>query len=130
MKTPTVAPPLEAVKSLTRAWMRKDANGMSRWLTDDITEIGPAFEAGLAGKKQFFRMYRNYLKGPREVLSYRILRPRTILLSSSLTLVYFRYRMRARAAGRIVESRGKESMLCQKSQGSWRIRFIHWHRDR
>jgi ketosteroid isomerase-like protein len=130
MRAQPVVSPLEAVRKLTSAWVAKDAMGMSRWLTEDITELGPAFESELRGKKKFFRLYRDYLNGQLEVLSYTILRPHTIRLSSSLALVYFHYRMRTRASGRIEDSRGKESMLCEKSSRRWRIRFIHWHRDK
>jgi hypothetical protein len=121
--------PLDAIRNLTSAWMRKDADGMARWLTEDILEIGPAFEEALAGQRQFFRKYREYLRGPLEILSYRIVSPRVARLGARLALVHFRYRMRTRS-GRIVEdSQGKESMLVQRKGGSWRVRYIHWHRD-
>jgi hypothetical protein len=121
--------PLQAVKKLTQAWVLKDPAEMSRRSTDDITEIGPAFEVALAGKRMFFRKYQDYLSGPQEVLSYKILRPRTIRLSRSLAIVHFHYRMRTRTGVQIEDSHGKESMLCEKLRGAWRVKFIHWHRD-
>ncbi len=124
-----VRSPLEAVKRLTDEWMHKNPVGMSRWLTDGIVEIGPAFDSALAGKRMFFAKYQDYLNGPLEILSYRILQPKTIRLSSSQAMVFFRYRMRTRTAARIADTHGKESMLCQQTRGTWRIRFIHWHQD-
>lgn len=124
-----VRSPLDAVRRLTDEWMHKSPAGMSRWLTDDIVEIGPAFDSALAGKRMFFAKYQDYLNGPLEIVSYKILHPRTIRLSSSQAMLYFRYRMRTRNAGRSVDSHGKESMLCQQTRGIWRIRFIHWHQD-
>ncbi len=129
MKKPMIGSPLEAVKNLTDAWLRKDAAGMSHWLTDDITETGPAFRTALSGKKRFFAAYRTYLNGSLEIPSYKILGPKTIMLSSSLAMVYFCYRMRTRTGGKMEDSQGKESMLCQRTGGAWRISFIHWHRD-
>ncbi len=124
-----VQSPLDAVRRLTDEWTHKSRAGMSRWLADDIVEIGPAFDSALAGKRMFFSKYQDYLNGPLEILSYKILQPRTIRLSSSQAMVYFRYRMRTRTAASIVDSHGKESMLCQQSRGAWRVRFIHWHQD-
>ena len=98
-------------------------------MTDDIIEIGPTYEGALAGKRMFFRKYRNYLNGPLEILSYKIVRPKTIPLSASLALVHFNYRMRTGAGDLVEDSQGKESILCQRSGGSWRVKFIHWHRD-
>jgi hypothetical protein len=121
--------PLQAIRNLTSAWIRKDAAGMSRWLTDDITEMGPSFEVALVGKRMFFHKYQDYLNGPQEILSYNILRPKTISLSTSLGIVYFLYRMRTRTGDQVEDSYGKESMLCQMSRGTWRVKFIHWHRD-
>jgi hypothetical protein len=121
--------PLQAIRNLTSAWTRKDAAGMSRWLTDEITEMGPSFEVALAGKRMFFRKYQDYLNGPQEILSYKILRPKTIPLSTSLAIVYFGYSMRTRTGGQVEDSHGKESILCQMSRGTWRVKFIHWHRD-
>jgi len=129
IKKQEVRSPLQAVKNLTNAWVLKYPAGMSRWLTDDITEIGPSFEVALTGKKMFFRKYQDYLNGPLEILSYKILRPRTILLSKSSAIVYTRYSMRTRTGDRIEDSHGKESMLCQRVGASWRVKFIHWHRD-
>jgi hypothetical protein len=45
--------PMAAVRKLTDAWIAKDPVEMSRWLTDDITEIGPAFPGALVGKVNF-----------------------------------------------------------------------------
>jgi len=129
IKKQLVMSPLQAVKNLTQAWVLKDPAEMSRWLTDDITELGPTFEVALAGKRMFFRKYRAYLDGSQETLSYKILRPRTIPLSKSLAIVYFGYRMRTRIGDQIEDSHGKESMLCEKSRGTWQVKFIHWHRD-
>ncbi len=129
MKEPIIGSPLGAVKNLTDAWIRKDAAGMSDWLMDDITETGPAFHTALSGKKKFFAAYRDYLNGSQEILSYKILGPRIITLSSSLAMVYFCYRMRTRTGGKIEDSKGKESMLCRRTGGVWRVSFIHWHRD-
>ena len=121
--------PLGAIRSLTKAWMNKDAEGMSRRLTDDIVEIGPAFPEALCGKKHFFRRYRKYLTGQRRVVSYRILHPRTLPLSRSIIQVHFRYTMRVEDSGAIEDSRGKESMVVVRSRTRWRVRFIHWHQD-
>ena len=121
--------PLDAIRKLTDAWVRKDAVEMARWLTDDILEIGPAFADALSGQKQFFRKYREYLRGPLEVVSYRILRPQTVLLTARLALVHFHYRMRTRSGNILENSRGKESMLVQRTGRRWRVRYIHWHRD-
>jgi hypothetical protein len=123
------ATPLGAIRKLTDAWMQKDVIGMSRWLTDDILEIGPAFPDALSGQKQFFGKYRKYFRGTLEVVSYRILRPRTVLLTARLALVHFQYRMRTRTGKTEEDSRGKESMLVQRYRGRWRVRYIHWHRD-
>ena len=121
--------PLDAIRNLTSAWMNKDAAAMARWLTEDILEIGPAFDTALSGQMQFFRKYRQYLHGPLEILSYRILAPRTVMLSTRLALVHFRYRMRTRSGRNTESSCGKESMLVQRKGSQWRVRYIHWHRD-
>ncbi len=121
--------PIDAIRHLTRAWTKKDAAEMARWLTPDIIEIGPAFEEVLSGQRHFFRKYRAYLRGPLEVISYRILRPQIKMLSPRLALVYFRYGMRTRSGAADERSRGKESMLVQLNRGRWRVRCIHWHRD-
>jgi len=121
--------PLGAIRHLTDAWMRKNASEMSRWLTGDIVEIGPAFIGALEGKESFFRKYETYMLGPCEICSYEILRPKTIWLGVRRALVYFHYRMRTRQDGRIEESRGKESMLVEKICKNWRVKFIHWHQD-
>ncbi len=122
--------PIDAIRNLTGAWMRKDAAEMSRWLTPDILEIGPAFPEALSGQKHFFARYRPYLHGRIEVVTYSIRKPQTTMLGRRLALVHFQYRMRTRN-GKVVEtSSGKESMLVQRLRGRWRVRYIHWHRDR
>lgn len=121
--------PLDAIRNLTAAWMRKDADEMARWLSDDILEIGPAFPRSLSGKKEFFTNYRSYLTGPRRILSYRIISPQVAMLGARLALVDFRYRMRTRSKGITEDSRGKESMLVQYRGSRWCVRYIHWHRD-
>src|SRR5512138_2272055 len=121
--------PLSAVRKLTKAWIRKDAAGMSRWLTDDITEIGPAFESALTGRKGFFRRYQGYFNVNVQVTEYRILQPRTMQLSPTLALVYFHYRMRTQKGKLVRDSRGKESMVAEKNRDGWRIKFLHWHED-
>jgi hypothetical protein len=50
--------PMSAVRKLTDAWISKDPVEMSRWLSDDITEIGPAFPGPLVGKVKFLRRYK------------------------------------------------------------------------
>jgi hypothetical protein len=102
---------------------------MARWLADDIVEIGPAFKEALEGKKRFFRKYHAYLSGSQEILSYRILRPRTIRISERAVIIHFHYRMRTREKGRIENSQGKESILVERHRANWRVRFIHWDRD-
>src|SRR5262245_66000908 len=86
--------PLETINKLTDAWMRKDFQGMSRQLSDDITELGPAFPKPLVGKRDFFRKYEAYFAGSRQIDSYRILSPRLVRLAPHLALVHFRYRMK------------------------------------
>ncbi len=102
---------------------------MARWLTPDILEIGPTFRAALSGKDRFFAAYRSYLCGPLQVVTYRILRPQTAMLSRRLALVHFQYRMLTRSGRAVDSSHGKESMLVQRIGGRWRVRYIHWHRD-
>jgi len=102
---------------------------MSLWLAADITEIGPAFRTALRGKADFFDKYRPYLERPPKILSYRILRPKVISLSARFSLIYFSYRMKMARKGKVESSRGKESMLLEKVQGRWLVRFIHWHND-
>jgi len=121
--------PLDAIRNLISAWMRKDAAEMARWLTHDILEIGPAFSKALSGQDHFFALYRPYLRGSLDVVSYRILRPQTAMLSPRLALVHFLYRMRTRSGKAVEDSHGKESMLVQRTRGRWRVRYIHWHRD-
>jgi len=121
--------PLGAIQSLTDAWVRKDAAGMFGWLSDEIIEIGPAFKKALSGKAAFFRHYKNYLTGQLEILSYRIIRPRTVHVSERLAIVYFGYRMQTRENGHVEDSHGKESILVERPRGKWRVRLIHWHRD-
>jgi hypothetical protein len=118
-----------AVHRLTDAWISKDPVEMSRWLSDDITEIGPAFSGALMGKVNFLRKYEAYFSGPLEIVFYRIVVPRTIFLSARLAVVYFSYHMRTRAEKQVERSRGKESMLLEKTRGRWTVRFIHWHQD-
>jgi hypothetical protein len=121
--------PLQAIQELARAWIQKDAAGMSEHLSDDIVEIGPAYTEPLKGKKHFFSKYRAYLESPLQILSYKILQPHTVMLSEREELVYFKYRMRTSLEGQTEDSRGKESMLVRRIRGRWRVRFIHWHRD-
>jgi hypothetical protein len=120
---------LLAVRKLTEAWLRQDWEGMSFWLSEDVTEIGPAFRGAIQGKVDFFKKYRPYLTGPPEILAYRIIRPKVNPLSERFTLIYFSFRMKARRKGRSESSQGKESMLLEKIQGRWLVRFIHWHSD-
>jgi len=102
---------------------------MSFWLADDIMEMGPTFQEILRGKTQFFEKYRSYLKGPLEILSYRIIRPEVVSLSARLALVYFSYKMKVKRKSKVVSSQGKESMLLEKIGSRWRVKFIHWHQD-
>jgi hypothetical protein len=124
-----IGTPLDAIRHLTRAWMKKDAKAMGFWLADDVLEIGPVFDDVLAGQRKFFRKYRQYLQGPLEILFYRMISTRTVMLNTRLALVYFRYRMRTRSGKIIEDSCGKESMLVQRKGKRWRVRYIHWHRD-
>jgi ketosteroid isomerase-like protein len=121
--------PLSAIRQLTKAWLKKDEAAMSRWQEDDITEIGPAFETALRGKRQIFRHYREYLDGTSVIELYKITRPRTVYLSGSIALVYFNYWMETRKGNRLRKSRGKESIVVVKAARGWRVRFVHWHED-
>ena len=121
--------PLKSIRRLTKAWIQKDSHTMSRLLSEDITEIGPAFETPLIGKKSFFSKYRKYLNSTLRIESYKILRPKVMELSPKFSLVHFRYRMRTVDNGVAEESRGKESMLVEKVGTHWLVKFIHWHRD-
>ena len=102
---------------------------MARWLSQDVTEIGPAFDSPLLGRQGLLNKYGRYFSGPLVILSYRIVRPRTVRLSDRLVMVHFSYRMKTRMKSRIEESRGKESMLLQRNRSRWTVKFIHWHRD-
>jgi hypothetical protein len=121
--------PLSAVRALTKAWLRKDGPEMSRWVTSDITELGPDFKFAIVGKKQFFRRYEKYFAGNLTIDSYRIIAPRSLRLSSALSLIHFRYRMQTSEGGQRCDSQGKESMLVKKSRAGWQVKFIHWHQD-
>src|SRR5262245_44026687 len=120
--------PLETINKLTDAWMRKDPQGMSRQLSDDITELGPAFPKPLVGKRNFFRKYEAYFAGSRRIESYRILSPRVVRLAPHLVLVHFRYRMKITDHASVEKSSGQESMLVELKNGQWRVKFIHWHK--
>jgi hypothetical protein len=120
---------MDAVRNLTTAWIAKDREDMSRCVTDDITELGPAHRQVVRGRKIFFSKYRPYFAAPEGILAYRILRPRVVELSRGAALVYFRYRMRTRSGSNLIESHGKESMVVEKDRRGWRVKFIHWHED-
>jgi len=120
--------PLGAIKKLTDAWIRKDGGGMSRQLSADIIELGPAFPKPLVGKRNFFEMYQSYFSGSLRIESYRILSPSLIHLTPQLVLVHFRYRMKTSDRDSIEKSRGQESMLVELKRGRWLVKFIHWHR--
>jgi hypothetical protein len=109
--------------------MRKDGAEMSRWVTADITELGPDHESPIAGKEKFFERYQPYFTGPLTIVSYRIIRPRALRLSARLSLIYFGYRMQTSDGCRLCDSRGKESILVERSAARWRVKFIHWHED-
>ena len=125
----SVSPPLECIRKLTAAWVQKDPQAMSLQLSEDITEIGPAFAVPLVGKKNFFRKYRPYFTGSLQIKSYKILRPQVLKLGSRMAMVYFNYRMRTVDNGVVEESKGKESMLVEKVGQRWLVKFVHWHRD-
>ena len=120
--------PFEAIRKLTAAWIRKNGAEMAKCLTDDVTEIGPAFTSPLVGKKQFLSKYEAYLSGPLHIEHYRILRPRLIRLTARLVLVHFSYQMTTRNGANTDSSRGQESMLVEKAGRHWKVKFIHWHR--
>jgi len=125
---PLLEGPLEAIKRLTDAWIRKDARGMSRQLSDDITELGPAFPKPLVGKRNFFEKYHSYFSSSLRIESYRILSRRLICLTPQLVLVHFRYRMKTVNQESVEKSSGQESMLVELRRGRWRVKFIHWHK--
>ncbi len=85
---------------------------MSRQLSDDITELGPAFAKPLVGKRNFFAKYKTYFSSSLRIESYRILGPRLIRLTPELVLIHFRYRMRTSngAFSRDVEGPGKHAL--------------------
>ena len=120
--------PLEAIKKLTNAWIRKDPRGMSRQLAEDITELGPAFPKPLVGKRDFFEKYQTYFFSSLTIESYRILGPRLIPLTPRVVLVHFRYRMKTSNRDLDEKSSGQESMLLELKRGRWLVKFIHWHR--
>ena len=122
--------PIDAIRQLTKAWRGKDRAGMDFWLDEAIVEVGPTFPAALIGKADFFGKYREYFESPRRILSYRIASPRTIPISRGTVLVTFRYTMKVADGGVVEHSAGKESMIVVRRRGRWRIRFVHWHRDR
>ena len=120
--------PLETINKLTDAWIRKDPQGMSQQLSDDITELGPAFPKPLVGRRDFFRKYEAYFAGSRRIESYRILSPRLVYLTPHLVLVHFRYRMKITDRASVEKSSGQESMLVELRRGRWSVKFIHWHK--
>jgi len=121
--------PLESIRKLTAAWIRKDSEAMSLHLSEDVTEVGPAFADPLAGKKNFFQTYEGYFSGSLQIESYKILCPRVLKLSSRLVMIHFSYQMRTIDRGAVEDSTGKESMLVEKKDLQWLVKFIHWHRD-
>jgi hypothetical protein len=122
--------PLETIKKLTDAWIRKDRRGMSRQLATDIIELGPVFSNPLVGKRNFFEKYQAYFSGSLRIDSYRILSPSVIPLTPQLVLVHFRYRMKTSNRDSIERSSGQESMLVELKRDRWLVKFIHWHRAR
>jgi hypothetical protein len=120
--------PLDAINKLTDAWIRKDPRGMSRQLSDDITELGSAFPKPLIGKRNFFAKYKAYFFSSLTIESYRILSPRFISLTPRVVLVHFRYRMKTSNRDLDEKSSGQESMLLEFKRGRWLVKFIHWHR--
>ena len=120
--------PLEAIKRLTDAWIRKDPRVMSQQLTDDITEIGPTFSKPLVGKRDFFEKYRAYFSGSLRIESYRILSPSLIALTPRVVLVHFLYRMKTNNRDLVETSNGQESIVVELKRGRWLVKFIHWHR--
>jgi hypothetical protein len=125
----SASPPLECIRKLTAAWVQKDPQAMSLQLSEDITEIGPAFAVPLVGKKNFFRQYRPYFTSSLQIKSYKILQPQVLKLGSGMAMVYFNYRMKTVDNGVVEESKGKESMLVEKVGQRWLVKFVHWHRD-
>jgi len=121
--------PLECIRKLTAAWVQKDPQAMSLQLSEDIIEIGPAFAAPLAGKKDFFRKYRPFFASSLQIKSYKILRPYVLELGPRMVMVYFNYRMRTADNGVLEKTKGKESMLVEKVGQRWLVKFIHWHQD-
>ncbi len=122
--------PLDAIRQLTKSWRNKDRAGMDFWLDDAIVEVGPAFAGALVGKKHFFRQYREYFESQRRIISYRMVAPRTVPIARGAVLVTFRYTMRSSNGKTVEESAGKESIITVRQRGRWRIRYVHWHRDR
>jgi len=120
--------PLEAIKRLTEAWIRKDPRAMSRQLADDITEMGPAFPKPLIGKRNFFAKYKAYFSSSLTIESYRILSPSLVPLTPRVVLVHFPYRMKTSNRDLIEKSSGQESILVELKRGHWLVKFIHWHR--
>jgi len=102
---------------------------MSRQLSNDITELGPVVPKPLVGKRCFFQKYQAYFSSSLRIESYRILSPRLIHLTPQLVLVHFRYRMKTSNEDSIEKSSGQESMLVELTRGSWRVKFIHWHKE-
>ena len=102
---------------------------MSRELSDDITELGPAFSQPLIGKRNFFKKYQAYFSSSLRIESYRILTPRLISLAPGMVLVHFRYRMITRHKTFVQKSSGQESILVELKRGCWLVKFIHWHKD-
>jgi hypothetical protein len=125
---PLLEGPIEAIKELTDAWIRKDPRGMSRRLSDDITELGPAFPKPLVGKHNFFEKYQAYFSSSLRIESYRMLSPSLIHLTPQLVLVHFRYWMKTVNRESVEKSSGQESMLVGLRRGRWRVKFIHWHK--
>ena len=121
--------PLEAIKRLTDAWIRKDPRVMSQQLTDDITEIGPTFSKPLVGKRDFFEKYQAYFSGSLRIESYRILSPSLIPLTPRVVLVHFLYRMKTNNRDLVETSNGQESIVVELKRGRWLVKFIHWHRS-
>jgi Domain of unknown function (DUF4440) len=121
--------PLASVRKLTQAWKRKDREGMSRYLVDNIVEIGPAFKPVLEGRADFLRSYETYFRSALQITSYRILRPRILALAPGLVMIYFHYWMTTAEDGRLAHSDGKESILVERHGRAWKVRFLHWHRD-
>jgi hypothetical protein len=101
---------------------------MSRQLSDDITELGPAFVQPLVGKRNFFEKYKTYFSSSLQIKSYRIMAPHLIRLTPELVLIHFRYRMRTSNGASVETSQGQESMILRLRRGRWVVKFIHWHK--